>query len=145
VAVVVVFSGVYDLSVLRELRRDLTPLQWEADVVLDFTEVTFLDRASVGEFIALDKARTALGFTREKVIVKAGSAIGRLLDILRLDEVFTIVQCDSDDSSVDSSVVQYAFAQGFVEPETGMRAKKRHAGPERRQFHRNWSTEVPAR
>lgn len=143
-AVVVVFSGEYDLRNLRELRRDLAPLQREADIVLDFTEVTFLDAASVKEFILLHEGRTACGFPRETIIVKPGSAIERVLRAVRLDELFAIVRRDNE-SSTDSSVVQYAFAQEVVEPETGIRVEERYAKAERRRFPRNWSNFSTAR
>lgn len=138
VAVVVVFSGEYDLRNLSELRRDLTPLQREPAIVLDFTEVTFLDASSAKEFVALHEARTVYGFPRETMIVKNGSPIERVLDYLHFDTLFTIVRRD-DDSSTDSSVVQYAFAREFVEAET-MRVDERYVRAERRRFRRNWSS-----
>lgn len=138
VAVVVVFSGEYDLRNLRELRRDLAALQRERDIVLDFTEVTFLDAVSVKEFLLLHEARAATGFPRETIIVKPGSAIERVLSALRLENVFTIVRRDNE-SSTDSSVVQYAFAQELVESETGTPVDERYAAAERRRFPRYWS------
>lgn len=138
VAVVVVFSGEYDLRNLRELRRDLSPLQREPDVVLDFTEVTFIDAASVKEFILLHEARAACGFPRETILVKPGSPIERVLLLaLRLDKLFTIVRRDNE-TSTDASVVQYAFAQEMLEPESGMWVDERYAKAERRRFPRNW-------
>jgi len=138
VAVVVVFSGDYDLRSLRELRRDLTPLQAEPDIVLDFTEVTSIDASCVKEFVMLHEARAARGFPRETMIVTYGSPIGRGLGSTRLDKLFRIVRRDSD-SRTDSSVVQYAFAQEFIEPDTDMRADERYARAERRRFPRSWS------
>jgi anti-anti-sigma regulatory factor len=136
-AVVMVFSGEYDLRNLRELRRDLAPLQREPDIVLDFTEVTFLDAASLKEFLALHEARNACGFPRETMIVKPGSPIERVLYSLRLDKLFTIVRRDNE-SCTDSAVVQYAFALEIVEPDTDTRLE-RYAKAERRRFPRNWS------
>lgn len=136
-AVVVVFSGEYDLRNLTELRRDLAPLQREPEIVLDFTEVTFLDAASIKEFIALHEARNASGFPRETMIVKPGSPIERVLHSLRLDKLFTILRRDNE-TSTDSSVVQYAFALEVIESDADLR-RERFARAERRRFPRNGS------
>lgn len=119
-SIVVVLTGECDLSNLGELRRDLTPLREQPDIIFDCTKVTFLDAASIGEFVAFHKARTARGFARETILIKGGSPIERLLSALRLDELFTIVPRENV-STIDSAVRHYAL---------------RYAGPERRRFYR---------
>ena len=113
-SIVVVFAGEYDLASQKELRRELQRLRTEPDVVLDFSEVTYIDSACIGELLLLNRARKELGFERETIILRAENrAVQRIFEVTGLSSVFDIVRSiDGRKDGGTPHVVQYAFSGG---------------------------------
>jgi anti-sigma B factor antagonist len=86
---VVAVSGELDASCAPAFKeRILAALAGAEPVVLDLSEVTYIDSTSVG---ALFAARKATGMTRERVSIVCGGEIRRMFEITGLDLVFDLV------------------------------------------------------
>jgi anti-anti-sigma factor len=109
-SVVMIFSNEYDIACKEELRRDLARLSDVPNVVLDFTDVTYIDSTALGEFIRMHNARTAKGYARETIVV-TNLGLKRLFDLVHLHEVFRFVT-DLGDAvpSGESTGLYYASA-----------------------------------
>ncbi|MGA7202675.1 MAG: STAS domain-containing protein [Candidatus Cybelea sp.] len=92
---VMVFTGEYDIAAAPRLRADLKRVRDIQRVVLDFTDVTFVDSKAIHELINLRNYRAAKGFERE-AIVFANPNLRRLFGILMLEQVFHCVSNLSD-------------------------------------------------
>ncbi|MGC2634974.1 MAG: STAS domain-containing protein [Candidatus Cybelea sp.] len=92
---VMVFTGEYDIAAAPRLRADLNRVRDIQRVVLDFTDVTFVDSKAIHELINLRNYRGAKGFERE-AIVFANPNLRRLFGILMLEQVFHCVSNLSD-------------------------------------------------
>jgi anti-anti-sigma factor len=88
---VIVFSGEYDLARKEPLRKELETLNPQPNVILDFTEVAYLDSICVTELLRMHGLRAANGFETETVVVRNPS-VRRLFDILGLNQVFRVVE-----------------------------------------------------
>jgi anti-anti-sigma factor len=91
-AVLVGFSGEYDISSRDKLRRDLDRLASEADVVLDLTRVTFLDSTCLAELLRLHRLRAGNELKSLTVVLKPGGPIYRLLEVVNLTNVWRVVE-----------------------------------------------------
>lgn len=87
--VLMTMIGEFDISSRMRLGGALNRLRDATNVILDLTEVRYLDSTAIGEFIRLHKVRKAKGFPRE-IVVLPNEKLRRIFDILNLAEVFTI-------------------------------------------------------
>ena len=87
--VVMVLIGEFDISTRDRLSAALERLNDAGNVILDLTEVRYLDSTAIGEFIRLHKVRKAKGLPRETIVI-TNDALRRIFDILRLAEVFDL-------------------------------------------------------
>ena len=121
---VLVFAGEYDLCCKRELRAELDALVDEPDVVLDFTNVTFIDSTCPSELIRLHDARERNELPRVAIVVKPDDAIARLLSIVGMDAVFRLH--DTLDATIpkngETAQIRYAFSG----PTEGLEAEYSH-------------------
>lgn len=109
-AVVIVFAGEYDLACKEQLRAELDRLVAVPNLVLDLSEVTYLDSTVVTELIRLHKLRTENHSGRETVVAHAGN-IQKLLRIVGLDKAFRLVGALDEALDTDAQAeVRYAFS-----------------------------------
>lgn len=88
--VVMIFGGEYDLACKEHLRADLERLANVQDVVLDFTDVTYMDSTVVVELIRMNQIRRSKGYKRETIVLQNPN-IKRLFTLLSLQDVFHFV------------------------------------------------------
>lgn len=69
--VVMIFGGEYDLACKEHLRADLERLANVQDVVLDFTDVTYIDSTVVVELIRINQIRSSKGYKRDNCSTKS--------------------------------------------------------------------------
>ena len=112
--VVVVFSGEYDLGCKTEFTRQLRRLASEPNVVLDLSDVTYMDSWCVSEMLSWHRRRADKGFERETIIVRT-PLMRRLFSILELERFFTIVPSWDAALAGGSAHIEYAF--GGAKPE----------------------------
>lgn len=118
---VVVFAGEYDLANKDGIRRMLRRLESSNDLVLDLTEVTFVDSTFISELIRLEKVRGAKNFDRATVVAPAKSVAGRLLDVVGLTSVFSVVETCAGERTGDSdSIVEFAPNGGELDARAGV-------------------------
>lgn len=87
---VVVFTGAYDLAVKNQLRAELDALRCIPDLVLDLSQVTYLDSVFITEFLRLHNARKSGGFPTESVVVRH-LAIKKIFETLGLQRIVDVV------------------------------------------------------
>jgi anti-anti-sigma factor len=92
---VMIFSGEYDIAGAERLRADLNRLRDIQKVVLDFTDVTFVDSKAIHELVNLHQYRAAKGFEREAIVFQNPN-LRRIFGILKLEQVFQCVSNLSD-------------------------------------------------
>src|SRR5579862_6996056 len=86
---IAVFAGEYDARSKARLRAILARWRDSEDLVLDLTEVTFIDSTAVAELIAMAAARSNKQLARAAVIV-ANPIVDRLFSVLDLGAVFRL-------------------------------------------------------
>jgi anti-sigma B factor antagonist len=87
--VVMALIGEFDISSRDRLNAALERLNDVDNVILDLTEVRYLDSTAIGEFIHLHKVRKAKDLQRETIVIP-NDALRRIFDILRLAEIFEL-------------------------------------------------------
>jgi anti-anti-sigma factor len=106
-AVILVFAGEYDLACQKELRRELQRVYAEPNVVLDFSEVTYIDSSCITELLLLNRARRESGFERESILLPNGSgATRRVFEVAGLTKVFNVIESlDADAGDIVARAV----------------------------------------
>jgi anti-anti-sigma regulatory factor len=90
-----IFAGEYDIAAAQRLRADLHRIRDLQNVVLDFTDVTFVDSKAIHELVDLHHYRAAKGFEREAIVFQNAN-LRRVFGILQLEQVFHCVSSLSD-------------------------------------------------
>ena len=98
-----VFSGEYDIGSRDRLRRDLSKLATEGQVVLDLTRVTFIDSTCLAELLRLQQVRDSGGLEPLTVVLKRDGPIYRLLDLVNLTDAWRIVESAEEAVSATTS------------------------------------------
>ena len=108
---VVVFAGEYSVSVKSRLRSEMSRISTKPEVVLDFTEVTFIDSICVTELLRMQKRRSAAEYPRASIVINTPS-LKRLFTVLNLDRVFNVVETldDALPRNGETSQIEYAFS-----------------------------------
>jgi anti-anti-sigma factor len=88
----VVFTGEYDLAVKEQLRNELDSLVDEPAVVLDFSDVSYIDSTCVAELMRNRDLRASRGLPSPTILIKAGNRIRRIFEILGLLSEFDFVE-----------------------------------------------------
>ena len=108
--VLVLFSGEYDVTCRKRWRAELERLSCERNVIIDFSNVTYLDATCVTELLRLHERRDANGFSRETVVLHR-PLVRRLFELLHMQDVLRIVE--TVDEAVDKKelapIVRHAF------------------------------------
>lgn len=103
------FSGEYDLSCKEELRARLDALHHEPEVILDLSEVTYLDSSVLGELAWLHDVRTKNGLPKEILVISVGSVVERLFGIVGMGPLFRIVSSLGDIGDINEDCVDSDF------------------------------------
>lgn len=116
--VVMVFAGEYDLVSKEQLRATLATLCGVPRVVLDLSDVTYLDSTVITELIRMRQIRAASGLERETLVFQRPS-IKKVFDILSMGTVFRLVGTLDEAVEKDGApvTVQYAFTNGTTRDE----------------------------
>lgn len=116
--VVMVFAGEYDLVSKEQLRATLATLSGVPRVVLDLSDVTYLDSTVITELIRMRQVRAASGLERETLVFQRPS-IQKVFDILSMGTVFRLVGTLDEAVEKDGApvTVQYAFTNGATRDE----------------------------
>lgn len=88
----VVFAGEYDLANKDGLRRTLRRLESSSDLVLDLTEVTYIDSTFISGLILLERARGAKNFGRVTIVAPTGSVARRVFEVIGLTPILALVE-----------------------------------------------------
>ena len=109
---VVVFRGEYDLACKDHLRKFFEAYV-EPNLVLDLSEVSYVDSSFVTELIRLHGRRREKNFASE-VIVLGHPMLQRLFEILDLGNVFHVVRTLDEALANNGKAmsIQYAFRGG---------------------------------
>ena len=110
----VVFSGEYDVSCRKQWREELERLSCEPNVIIDFSNVTYLDATCMTELLRLHERRHANGFGRETVVLHR-PLVRRVFELLQMQDVLRVVE--TVDEAVDKKelapIVRHAFEGGI--------------------------------
>jgi anti-anti-sigma regulatory factor len=72
--VVMVFGGEYDLACKEHLRSDLARIADSPDVVLEFTDVTYIDSTVIIELLRLHRSRATKGYSPLTIVLQTLSS-----------------------------------------------------------------------
>lgn len=89
---VAVFAGEYDFSIKSKVHEELCRFYWAPDIVLDMSEVTFIDSTVLSELVSIVKARQEKGFSRIAVVSQKNSIVRRLLDVTGIVALVDVVE-----------------------------------------------------
>ena len=108
--VLAVFAGEYNVGLKARLQRELGRLASKPSLVLDFSEVTYMDSTCIAELMRMEQRRGAAGFEATRIVMHAPVLL-RIFTVLTLDRVFRVVPTmeaalDGYDGTVQ---VEYAF------------------------------------
>lgn len=108
--VVVVFAGEYNLGSKGKLHRELSRLATKPRLVLDFSEVSYMDSTCIAELMRMEHRRSTAGFDAAHVVMQA-PVLMRIFTVLTLDRVFRVVPTldDAIGSGTHGLQVEYAF------------------------------------
>src|SRR5215469_9872474 len=108
--VVAVFAGEYTLGSKDKLHRELSRLASKPRLVLDFSEVEYMDSTCIAELLRMEQRRSAAGFEAGYVVTQAPMLM-RIFSVLTLDRVFCVVPtlAEAIDNDVEGLQVEYAF------------------------------------
>jgi anti-anti-sigma factor len=106
---ILTFSGEYDLSCKEELRSRFDALHDEPDVVLDLSEITYLDSSFLSELVRLHHARARNGLGKETLVVPKDSVVERIFSVVGMAPLFNVVHSVSDVDKVDGDSLNSYF------------------------------------
>jgi anti-anti-sigma factor len=106
----IVFSGEYDVSCRKQWREELERLSCEPNVIIDFTNVSYLDATCMTELLRLHERRHASGFGRETVVLQR-PLVRRLFELLQMQDVLRVVETieEAVDKKELAPIVRHAF------------------------------------
>lgn len=87
---IVSLSGEFDIERQHELRETLEPLYVKPYLIVDLTEVDYVDSSCLCEFMRMRRVRSDAG-VRPACFIVDEQRFGRLFRFLGLDEVFPVV------------------------------------------------------
>jgi len=111
---VMIFDGEYDIATAEGLRADLNRVRDIQRVVLDLSDVTYVDSKAIHELIALRNYRAEKGFEREAIVFHS-PALRKIFGILNLDQVFHCVSNLSDVVPSDNTPSRLYYAASALD------------------------------
>lgn len=109
--VVMVFAGEYNANSKARLHRELGRLSTKPLLVLDLSEVTYMDSTCIAELMRMEQRRTAAGFERTTLVTQT-PVLKRIFNILTIDRIFRVVptlEAAAIKSDGEQLHVEYAF------------------------------------
>jgi anti-anti-sigma regulatory factor len=108
----VVFSGEYDVTCKQRWSKQLEVLCGEPNVILDFSDVTYVDATCMTEVLRMHERRHAKGFDRETVILGHPN-VRILFDLLKMHGVVRVVESrvDAPPKQRFAPTVHYVFCR----------------------------------
>jgi anti-anti-sigma regulatory factor len=105
-----IFSGAYDVTCKRQWSAVLEGLCAEPDVIIDFSDVSYLDATCVTEMLRMHRRRRDNGFDSETIIL-GQPPVRKLFDLLKMEGAVRVVEClnDATQSRRPAPTVHYAF------------------------------------
>ncbi len=105
-----VFSGEYDVTCKRQWSEVLEGLCCEPNVIIDFSDVSYLDATCLTEMLKMHARRHDQGFDRETVVL-GRPLVRRLFDLLKMQGVVRVVECLDDALQLQrlAPTVRHAF------------------------------------
>ena len=117
------------LAAKQRLREDLAYLVSVPNVILDFSEVTYIDSTVIAELVRMHRLRAENLYERETIVVQTPS-LRRLFKLLNLQNIFEIVSVLEDARCNDRDAVTLRSASpgqpggfGEVPQTTGRRGE----------------------
>lgn len=89
-AFTVVFVGEYDLAAQRDFKTKLAEAEEEHDVIVDFTNVTYLDSSCITELLLFSRSRRERGLAPETIFVAAGP-VAKVLQVSGVTKLCRVV------------------------------------------------------
>ena len=106
---IVVFAGEYDLANKSELRKELSRLHSVDELVLDMSEVTYIDSTFIAELMLLRKARKTKKLSPVTIVAPPKSLVRKLFQVTGLLSVLNVVEAyKREDGSAPSLTLEYA-------------------------------------
>ena len=109
---VMVFTGEYDIAGAQRLRADLHRVRDIQKVVLDFTDVSYVDSKAIHELVNLHNYRAEKGYKREAIVFQNPN-LQRIFGILQLEQVFHCVSNLSDVVHSDETTSHLYYASPY--------------------------------
>jgi anti-anti-sigma factor len=109
--VVMIFTGEYDLTSKERLRETLEELCAVPSVILNFSDVTYVDSTVITELIRMHNLRAERGFASEAIVLQNRN-VRQVLDLLQMQQIFRFFEA-LDDAVGPTDwplTVRYAFA-----------------------------------
>jgi anti-anti-sigma factor len=113
---VMIFSGEYDIATAQGLRADLNRVRDIQRVILDLSDVTYVDSKAIHELIGFRNYRAEKGFEREAVVFHS-PALRKIFGILNLEQVFHCVSNLSDVVRNDNTPSHLYYAEYQLDSE----------------------------
>ena len=106
-----IFSGAYDVTCKRQWSAVLEGLCAEPDVIIDFSDVSYLDATCVTEMLRMHRRRRDNGFDSETIIL-GQPPVRKLFDLLKMEGAVRVVECLDDATGPRrfAPKVSYAFS-----------------------------------
>lgn len=108
---VIVFAGEYDLACKDQLRDEFLSVQSEPSLVLDLSEVSYVDSSFVTQLLRLHQYRHASTFATETIVLRH-PMLRRLFAVLGLQSTFRLVDTLDEAIGTNGEVtsIRYAFS-----------------------------------
>lgn len=90
-AYIATLTGEYDIANQRSLRQQLGRLESCVDLVLDLSQVTYLDSTFISELILFTRDRSMLGFGPPTLVAPSNSTIRRVLTVAGVPKLMRVV------------------------------------------------------
>jgi anti-anti-sigma regulatory factor len=105
-----IFAGAYDVTCKRQWSEELECLCTEPDVIIDLSDVSYLDATCLTEMLRMHERRRYNGFDRETVIL-GQPLVRKLFDLLKIEGAVRIVECldDATEPQKSAPIVHHAF------------------------------------
>lgn len=107
-----VFSGEYDIASKEQLRAACATLVAKPSVVLDFSDVTYIDSTAIGELIRLHKERIERDLEPATLVI-SNPNVRRVLELVSLGEVYRLVSSIDDAITKDGAPLAVRYVSAF--------------------------------
>ncbi|HZZ01118.1 MAG TPA: STAS domain-containing protein [Candidatus Baltobacteraceae bacterium] len=101
---IVVFAGEYDLANKKELQKELSRLNSVEELVLDLSEVTYIDSTFLSDLISLEKTRRKKRLSSVTVIAPPKCLVRKLFQVTGMMSLLNVVESYSG----AASTIEYA-------------------------------------